>query len=331
MEETKQTFEELKPMLRPTGIEKGVMRFDAEKCTNCGLCILNCPFKCLEMDAEEHPKMKGEYTCMSCFNCLVACPTEAICIERTFNVTGGFFDTRIPPVKMPLEPKDAEGKSTEWNPVERMIIERRSVRHFKNTPIPEPLLHRVLEAGRFAPSGGNHQPWRFTVVTNPDFIAELEATFQSFWAGLYQVFTNDEAVINMVGVVPTGVFDPRTQEGIRCVALKELPIFFSAPAVIFMGANTKMNDAEVSIGICGQNMTLVALSLGLGLCWSNFGGVAANAIPEIKAKLGFEDPWKIQSTLCLGYPKFKQSGLVPRQFRPITWFRPGSPEPQIEA
>ncbi len=131
MEETKQTFEELKPMLRPTGVEKGVMRFDAEKCTSCGLCILNCPFKCLEMDAEEHPKMKSEYTCMSCFNCQVACPTEAISIERTFNVKGGFFDTQIPPVKMPLEPKDAEGKATEWNPVERMIIERRSVRHFK--------------------------------------------------------------------------------------------------------------------------------------------------------------------------------------------------------
>ena len=330
MGEKEQTFEELKPMLRPTGVEPGVMKVDPEKCTSCGLCILNCPFKCLEMDEDNHPKMKSDYVCMSCFNCAVACPTDALSIASIYNVKGGFFDTQTPAIKMPLPPNDAEGKQVEWNAVERLVLERRSVRHFKKDPIPEPLIVRVLEAGRFAPSGGNHQPWRFTVVTNQEMIAELETACQNFWAGVYPVFKNDETIMNMVGVVETGVFDPRTQFGIRCIALKELPVFLGAPAVIFLGAHPKLNNPALVIGICGQNMTIVANSLGLGACWTNFGGVAVNAVPELRYRLGFEDPWVVHTAIVLGYPKFKQSGMVPRHYRPVTWFRTESKDPQIE-
>ena len=110
MEEKKPTFEELKPMLRPTGIEPGVMTVDPEKCTSCSLCIENCPFKCLEMDQDELPKMKSEYICMSCSNCMVACPTGALSMKSAHNVKGGFFDTQTPPLKMPLSPKDEKGK-----------------------------------------------------------------------------------------------------------------------------------------------------------------------------------------------------------------------------
>ena len=137
--------------------------------------------------------------------------------------------------------------------------------------------------------------------------------------------------MNLVGVVDTGVFEPRTQQGFRCTAMKELPVFMDAPCAIFLGSNEKLNDPALSIGICGQNMNLAAASLGLGFCWSNFAGKGANMIPDLKAKLGFGDPsWTIRTAAILGYPKFKQAGTVPRQYRPVMWFRPGSAGPQIE-
>jgi hypothetical protein len=34
--------------------------------------------------------------------------------------------------------------------------------------------------------------------------------------------------------------------------------------------------------------------------------------------------------MVLGYPKFKQEGIVPREFRPITWFREGESGPVID-
>ena len=41
----------------------------------------------------------------------------------------------------------------------------------------------------------------------------------------------------------------------------------------------------------------------------------------LKKELGIEPPWISVSSLCLGYPKFKQEGIVPRERRPVKWFR----------
>jgi hypothetical protein len=133
----------------------------------------------------------------------------------------------------------------------------------------------------------------------------------------------------MVELVETGVFDPRVQYGMRCVAVKELPVFFGAPVVIFVGVNNRMANPAIETGICGQNMNLAAASLELGFCWGGFATIL-NTVPDIKSKLGYDDQWDIGMAFCLGYPAFNQKGMVSRHFRPITWFRPGQTHPEIE-
>lgn len=49
--------------------------------------------------------------------------------------------------------------------VEDAILMRRSIRAFKPDPVPKPLLRRLLEAARWAPSGANIQPWEVSVLT----------------------------------------------------------------------------------------------------------------------------------------------------------------------
>ncbi|MBP7015967.1 MAG: nitroreductase family protein, partial [Smithella sp.] len=50
-----------------------------------------------------------------------------------------------------LSPLYTYQEGMEWNPVEKVIMERRSIRNFKKEPVPDNLIRRVLEAGRFAP------------------------------------------------------------------------------------------------------------------------------------------------------------------------------------
>jgi nitroreductase len=248
-------------------------------------------------------------------------------------VDGGFYDTDFPEIMMPLEPKDAEGNPVQWNDVERLIFERRSVRNFEDKPVPDTLIQRVLEAGRFAPSAGNNQPWKFTVITDKTLINQVEEACWAVWDNVHKSYTNDDAVVELVKSfgepLQAGIFDPRVQGGVGCISHKDLPIFVNAPALILMGGNDKMVGPEMQVGICGQNMNLAAISLGLGFCWIGF-SMAINFIPELKSKLGFDDPWRVQSAAVLGYPKFKQKGIVPRHYRPITWFRPGKEKADIE-
>jgi nitroreductase len=48
-----------------------------------------------------------------------------------------------------------------------------AVRHFKDTPIPEPIVRQIVEAGRLTASGGNSQPWHFIVVRDKETLHRL--------------------------------------------------------------------------------------------------------------------------------------------------------------
>ena len=52
----------------------------------------------------------------------------------------------------------------DFTETEKVILSRRSVRLYKKEQVPEFMVKRILEAGRFAPSAGNCQPWKFIVL-----------------------------------------------------------------------------------------------------------------------------------------------------------------------
>ena len=341
-------WEDVKDVLRPNldDVHMGVMKIDEDKCNKCELCMQNCPFRCWEKNEGGFPALKEKYECFSCYNCKVACPNDAISIIDSYHVDAGVFKTEphpLPP-EMPLEPKDAEGNPAEWNEIENAVLTRRSVRNFKDKPVPEPLIQRVLEAGRFAPSGGNCQPWKFVVITNKEIITEIDKVAINVLKTMHNTYMNDNSVKALQGMVKNGVgsFDPRIILGGMGAIGKEgeLTPSLNAPAVILLlGDERAIGDPQISIGICGQTMNLVANSVGIKACWSGFFAIGASYHPTLKKELGIEPPWSCISSLCLGYPKFKQEGIVPRENRPVKWFRedkdkPGIPEkaniPQAE-
>jgi len=60
-------------------------------------------------------------------------------------------------------------------PVQEAIKNRRSIREFTEQPVPADLLHRIISAGIWAPSGLNNQPWRFVVIRDPAIRNKLSA------------------------------------------------------------------------------------------------------------------------------------------------------------
>ena len=53
------------------------------------------------------------------------------------------------------------------------IRTRRTVREYKPDPIPESVVMRILQAGRWAPSSSNSQSWHFIVISNRDTLTAL--------------------------------------------------------------------------------------------------------------------------------------------------------------
>ena len=53
------------------------------------------------------------------------------------------------------------------------LRDRRTVRQFKSTPVPETTLTKILNAARWAPSSRDQQPWHLVVVRNREMLAQI--------------------------------------------------------------------------------------------------------------------------------------------------------------
>jgi nitroreductase/ferredoxin len=323
----------LMDIVRPQTVQMGVIEVDEESCTSCGLCVDNCPFRCWTMEEGSPPQLKDEYECFSCFNCMVVCPTDALSIAESYHVADGFWATEPHPLpaKMPLKPRDKEGNLDEWNAVERAVLQRRSVRNFTDEPVPDHLVRRVLEAGRFAPSAGNCQPWEFIVITDKEMIAKMDEATWTMISGLYNMYKNDDMIPHLEGMAESspGTLDPRViLGGMGAIVGKDLPPSLNAPvAILLVGDARAISGPQLNIGICGQNMNLVANSLGIKACWNGFLAFGASAVAD---QLDLKPNWSVITSLVLGWPAFKQEGIVPREYRPVKWFREGSAGLEIE-
>ena len=115
------------------------------------------------------------------------------------------------------------------NDVLKAIRTRRSVRCYTDAPVSREQIETILEAGRFAPSGKNTQPWRFVVVESEAKRSELAMLFP--------------------------------QQGLVMATPVTLAVLLDRDA-----GYDELKDVQ-GIGAAIENILLAVHALGLGACW----------------------------------------------------------------
>jgi nitroreductase len=149
------------------------------------------------------------------------------------------------------------------NDVLKAIKNRRTIRRFKPNPIDEEMLQMILEAGRWAPSFSNLQPWKFIVI-------------------------KDQGLKNAL--------DKAARESVLHLGIHE------APVVILVCVDRRIDPLHaIEAGAAAtQNMSLAANSLGLGAGWIGIWGTEAEA--SIQKIFKFPETLRIVSLLPIGIP-----------------------------
>jgi len=219
----------------------------------------------------------------------------------------------------------------DWNPVERVILERRSTRKYKDKQVPEALVRRILEAGRFAPSAGNSQPWRFMVIRDQKMIDEMEKYVQ-LRCKLFKFFLHWRTsplgkiawMYSQVGIrVRRNDLHPIPFSAIKVIADGKLKLFHGAPTVILILKDKRgAGKPELDCGICGHNMVLAAHSLGLGTCWVGFVDLLKYGTKWTR-KLGISFPYDLVEGIAIGYPIGNPDGIIERELHEVEWFENG--------
>jgi nitroreductase len=66
------------------------------------------------------------------------------------------------------------------------VSRRRSVRSFRNTPVPREIIEQCIAAAAAAPSGANRQPWHFVAVANAEVKAKIRVAAEAEEQRFYQ-------------------------------------------------------------------------------------------------------------------------------------------------
>lgn len=280
-----------------------------EKCTQCGECVRVCPSFVIDWMGEKATVMRGDW-CIGCNHCIAVCPTEALVRE-------------IPAPER--EPIPGPGPATSPEMLELLLRERRSVRRYREDPVPPAILQRVVEAGRYAPTGSNSQNVHYLVLTSPEEISRLRSMtiafyekifswargrwsslFFSLWAGHKTI----EYLRSSLAKVEYAAEQRRKGKDI---------LFYHAPVVILTHAESWDSSSFFNCSVALYHSSLLAHTLGLGCCFNGFLVNAVNHNKRIKRWLGIPGAHKCYAAMTLGYPKVKYRRLVSRNPLQVKW------------
>ena len=135
------------------------------------------------------------------------------------------------------------------------IRTRRSIRSYKPDPVPEEALEKILEAGRWAPSASNSQPWHFIVFKDPEVRRRVARSF------LYGWFLA-EAPVGIAVVVDPPASSCPVQDGTLAVYSMMLAAHSLGLGTCWINPSGEDEEAKEILGIPGEKKIICVLSVG---------------------------------------------------------------------
>lgn len=183
------------------------------------------------------------------------------------------------------------------------IKSRRSTRKFKRDMPSDDLLSQVIEAGRYAPSGGNSQTTHFLVIQNAEILDKLARLAMQEFAKMEIREDTYTSIANSIRASKKGNY-----------------IFhYNCPALI---VTTNKKDYGNNVADCAcalENMMLMANTLDLGSVWINqLRWLNENPVILAEMKtLGMADDERVYGALAIGYAD-TEDGMPARKPLPRT-------------
>ncbi len=242
---------------------------DKEKCIGCGKCVADCVSEKLKIIDGKAEFMYE--SCIQCGHCYAICPVNAVTManykdyegEKAFDVTKIDSDDLLSAMKS-----------------------RRTIRKFKDDEIPIEDIEKIIEAGRYCPTGTNAQDFHFTVLRN--FLPGIENECVKFFRGAMKVASPIKKYIGNVTI--------------------DDDFFFKGATTVIVISG----KGSTSACLASSYMELLAATMGIGVLYSGFFVAAAKLNPKIKKMLDLPKGYSPVTCLVFGYPDVEYKRIPPR-------------------
>ena len=189
------------------------------------------------------------------------------------------------------------------------IITRRSTRKYLDKEVSQELLEKIIETGRYAPSGGNSQSNHFLVIQNKQIIAHLVKMVE-------KAFSQMEITENMYRSLQNSINLSKKGGYVFC---------YNAPVLIIVANKKDYGNNQADCALALENMMLEANELDLGSCyinqlkWLN----EDQKILSYLQSFGMNEDERVYGSLIVGYPDTNDGKplrkALPRKGNEVTW------------
>jgi nitroreductase/ferredoxin len=271
----------------------GLLNIDIKKCKKDGLCVRDCPTTIIRLPENGVPSVdpRDEGSCLECGHCVAVCPH------------GALSHTRIPLAASPFIQKDLRISEAQ---AAQFLRSRRSVRHFLDKPVEKEKILRLIEMGRYAPTGGNSQMVEWVVLDDASRIREI-AGLTVDW--LREIVKNPQ-VVAASPYLPLAVaaWDAGVDSVLR-----------GAPALITAIAPQEAMNGMVDLTLALSYLDLFATPMDLGTCWAGLLQGAMLNSPSVKEAVGVPKTYPNHYPIMVGYPELRYFRTPERKSPKITF------------
>jgi len=281
---------------------------NTEKCIGCGECVRCCPTRVFELKVEKAMVAWGD-ACIACGHCWAVCPTGAVTQSEVTTAT------EIVPGKEPAVSPEA---------LQLLLRERRSVRLFDDRPVSREDLEKIINAGRYAPTGSNLQDVNYSVVPNVHKVDRLRLLVDGFLTKLFEKV--DSRLIGFLYSLRRG---RKSLEALRAYSKHfhyirqrndDCYIFLPRGAAVVLVHSPSLDDlGSFNCALAIYNGALMAHGLGLGTCFVGFLQVGVNMSKPIKRFLNIPSDHTCHGAMVLGYPDLQYRRLIERTKPKVEW------------
>lgn len=293
--------------------ENGRIIISYEHCNSCGLCVKVCKDFSLVMEnnrpvVSNHPL----FGCMACGQCMAVCPTNAIEISGREMTAADRIDL-----------SEARDK-TSYPQLKNLMINRRSIRDFKDKEVEEELINKIIEAATSAPMGLPPSDVQLIVLKGKDKVREFSFDVIDYFKKISWLFSNRFIWLwRLFGKETYEVMksfgQPLVDFMVDTKDKDENYLLYDAPLAMYFLASPYSDPADPHI--TATYAMLAAESLGLGTCMIG----SVHPIIQYGAKK-LKKKWHIPAKapagiiVLMGYPKYKYKSGIRRSFAEVKLF-----------
>jgi len=285
---------------------------DQAICKKCKLCIEVCPCNIIGINNNNVVDFisEKEHICIECGQCMSVCNSKAI------SVNDYLYEDNI---------YDLPENKVGHNEFVDFLANRRSVRNYKDRPVPDELINKILESVSFAPFGAAPEKMKITIVNNrtkiesalphiAEFLDNIVKWIESPIALFMIKRKNKEETFNTLKnhiypIAKSGNY--KLENGDR--------ITRGAPAIIILHAAKSAEAHTTNAFIYATYISLAAHALGLGASMIEIVPAAINKVNEVREIFKIPEQNEAIISVIVGYPKYKYKRAIKRTNHSVSW------------